>query len=332
MIKKMYDISVVIPAYNAEKYIRQCLNSVFGQKTTLSFEVICVDNASTDSTPEILDEYRINDNFRVIRKEINVGCYGARQAGLEEASGVYLLYLDSDDYLDENAFSILDKELNKNEGLDAIIFQYREFINETGETMRVCSHFDKTNVVITGEEAFLENDIPSMPWNRLLKIEVLRKHHIDYAKGMPDDVDFDFRHYPFLQRVILINKVLIHYRCIPNSTSRGVQAFVPYIEGFVEMVPRHLKLSNSFGSKRYWNKTFYRDFKDVYMYIAKYICYKGKKDKWLIHNLKSVDYTYEDILRCRYKGDRFFSRLKFIFKIRRPYLLLLTIMLKIRKR
>ena len=330
MIKKMYDISVVIPAYNAEKYIRTCLDSVFKQKTGLSFEVICVDNASNDSTPEILRDYQNYNNFRVVRKEVNVNCYGARQAGLDVVDSKYILYLDSDDYLDENALSALERELSKYKDLDAVIFQYREFYNETGETMRICSHFERTDEVITGEMAFLENNIPSMPWNRLLKVDTLKKNHIDYAKGMPDDVDFDFRHYPILQRVVLINKVLIHYRCIPTSTSRGIQAFVPYIEGFAEMIPRHLLLSTEYGSSQYWNKAFFRDFFDVYVYAAKYVLYKGK-DKWLKNNLKVIDDSYDCILKRECEKDKYYLRLKWAYSFRRLILSSIVLLLKLKK-
>lgn len=311
----MYEVSIVIPAYNAEKYIVQCLESVFNQETSLSYDVICVDNASTDSTSEILSEYKNHPNFRVIRKNVNVGCYGARQAGLEVVDAKYLLYLDSDDYLDGNALETLRVVLEEHNNIDSVIFQYREFENETGETMRVCSHFNTTNVIISGEDAFCNNDIPSMPWNRIIKVETLRDNHIDFARRMPDDVDFAFRLYPYIRTAILINRVLYHYRCIPTSTSRGEQAFVPYIEGFAEMIPRHLTYSEQFGGTRYWHKTFLRDFLDAYVYSAKYISRKGK-DQWLSDNLRSINQTYKRILTRKTPYDKYLVKLLILYCMR----------------
>lgn len=327
----MYDISVVIPAYNAEKYLRPCLDSIFGQKTSLKYEVIVVDNASVDTTTAILNEYKQNhDNLKVVRLEENVGCYGARRVGLREVDAKYLQYIDSDDYFEEGSFETLRLTLEKHGDLDAIIFQYSEFNNVTNEVFRVCSHFETPDVVVTGEEAFIKNSIPSMPWNRLLKMQVLRDNNIDFSKSMPDDVDFCFRHYPFLKSVVMLNKSLIKYRCIPTSTSRGVQAYVPYIEGFAEMIPRHLSYEKEFGSSAYWNKTFYRDFIDSHMYPAKYIKLNGR-DEWLNEYLGKIDDAFHTIVTRGCKKDKYFNRLRLMYALRKPIVFALVQLLKLKK-
>lgn len=91
-------ISVIVPVYNVEEYLEECLDSIFEQ-TLSPIEVICVDDGSTDSSPEILKRYAEKyENLRVIRKE-NGGLSSARNAGLDAAQGEYLLYIDSDDWL-----------------------------------------------------------------------------------------------------------------------------------------------------------------------------------------------------------------------------------------
>lgn len=330
----MIDISVVIPAYNADKYLKQCLDSIFSQHSDLSFEVIVVDNASVDSTTKMLKEYESKySNIKNVRLEENVGCYGARRVGLRHAEAKYLLYLDSDDYLDENAFTILSSNLKKYCDLDAIIFQYAEFSNQTGETFRICKHFEVHDVVLTGEDAFLKNDIPSMPWNRLLKLDVLRNNDIDFSKSMPDDVDFCFRQYPFLQKVVLINEVLIHYRFIPTSTSRGNQANIPYVEGFNEMIPRHLGYSKIYGEAAYWNKTFWRDFVDANMYIAKYLSVSGKDD-WICQNCDKLKQTYKELCNRECNPDTYLNRLRILrhFMPIIPYVLKLMLKLKVKRK
>lgn len=326
----MNDISVVIPAYNAEKYLRPCLDSIFNQKTSMKYEVIVVDNASVDTTTAILNEYKQNhDNLKVVRLEENVGCYGARRVGLREVDAKYLQYIDSDDYFEEGAFETLRLTWEKHGDLDAIIFQYSEFNNVTNEVFRVCSHFDTPDIVVSGEEAFIKNSIPSMPWNRLLKVQVLRDNNIDFAKSMPDDVDFCFRHYPFLKSVVLLNKSLIKYRCIPTSTSRGVQAYVPYIEGFAEMIPRHLSYVKEYGSSAYWNKTFYMDFLDAHVYSAKYIRMYGR-DNWIEENLKKFAAVFKEILTHDCVHDTCYKKLKWLYTFRNFVVSLFVLRLKVK--
>ena len=170
-----------------------------------------------------------------------------------------------------------------------------------------------------------------MPWNRIIKVDTLRNNHIDFAKRMPDDVDFAFRLYPFTKKVLLINQVLYHYRCIPTSTSRGEQAFVPYIEGFAEMIPRHLSYTELFGCSQYWNKTFLRDFFDAYIYSAKYISSKGK-DEWLSNNFKKINHTFKKIINRNVPKDKYLVKLSIAFYLRRLILPVLVFLINRKKK
>lgn len=100
-------VSIIIPVYNVERYLVECLDSVLKQ-TYNNIEVICVDDASTDNSLSILEKYASQDKrLQVIRKEENVGLASARNAGFDIAIGKYVYYLDSDDYIDLNAIELL---------------------------------------------------------------------------------------------------------------------------------------------------------------------------------------------------------------------------------
>lgn len=101
-----YDLTILVPVYNVEKYLQQCLDSVFAQKTDFSYEVIAIDDGSTDGSAEILERFRDRENFRLLTQS-NRGLSGARNRGLREAMGRYLMFLDSDDFLPENAVQSL---------------------------------------------------------------------------------------------------------------------------------------------------------------------------------------------------------------------------------
>lgn len=97
-----YDLQIIVPAYNVEKYLRECMDSVLNQKTQYSYKVVLVDDGSTDSTPQIADEYAKDPRVTVIHQE-NKGLSGARNTGLKEIEAEYITFLDSDDKLPEDA-------------------------------------------------------------------------------------------------------------------------------------------------------------------------------------------------------------------------------------
>lgn len=115
--------SILIPVYNVEKYLRDCLDSVIAQ-TFNDFEVICVDDGSTDSSGRICDEYKTlySGIFTVIHKD-NEGLFSARRIGIQNAHGDYYCFLDSDDFIVPNFLETLDKELQESYA-DMVIFGY----------------------------------------------------------------------------------------------------------------------------------------------------------------------------------------------------------------
>ncbi len=101
-----YDLSVIVPFYNTEKYARRCIDSILNQESEYTFEVILVDDGSQDGCGEILDSYRSCGNVRVIHKP-NGGLSDARNSGIKIAQGEYILFVDSDDYLYPDAIQPL---------------------------------------------------------------------------------------------------------------------------------------------------------------------------------------------------------------------------------
>ena len=101
-----YDLSVIVPVYNVAPYLKQCMDSIFAQKTDYRFEVIAVNDGSTDASGAILETYRSQEHFRLIHQS-NRGIAGARNRGLQEVRGRYLMFVDSDDFLPANAVQSL---------------------------------------------------------------------------------------------------------------------------------------------------------------------------------------------------------------------------------
>ena len=110
-------ISIIIPVYNTEKYLHECLNSVVSQ-TIKDIEIICIDDGSTDNSYQILQEYAEKDSRFVILQQENKGAGAARNKGIEIAKGEFLVFLDSDDYyLDTDVLESLYESAQKNDVL-----------------------------------------------------------------------------------------------------------------------------------------------------------------------------------------------------------------------
>lgn len=116
----MPKVSVIIPVYNVERYLGECLDSILGQ-TLKDIEVLCVDDGSTDSSPRILADYAAKDPRVKVLSQPNAGAFRAREKGIAESSGEFIYFMDSDDLLAPEAFAEL-VELADREGLDQVVF------------------------------------------------------------------------------------------------------------------------------------------------------------------------------------------------------------------
>ena len=118
----MKKVSIIVAVYNAEKYLRECLDSLLRQ-TYQNIQILCVDDCSTDSSFEILNQYRLKDNrIDVVRLESNRGQAIARNVALRRADGEYVCMLDSDDWFSDDAIESAVKVFEDNSSADCVLF------------------------------------------------------------------------------------------------------------------------------------------------------------------------------------------------------------------
>lgn len=181
------EISVIIPVYNVDKYLKQCLDSVINQSFDF-IEIICVNDGSTDNSLNILKEYAKKDNRIKIINKINQGLGAARNTGLDFASGNYIFFLDSDDWIDENALELLYDKANSKD-LDVLFFKLLNYLD-------LDNKFSKTNLYdhlcfqenhFSLKDYFTFNDIK----NNLFEIPVVAYSKL-YRKSFLDDNNFRF--------------------------------------------------------------------------------------------------------------------------------------------
>ena len=130
-------ISVIIPVYNTESYLSRCLDSVLSN-TYENLEVICVNDGSTDNSINILDNYKFSDERVIVINQKNSGVSAARNAGLNVATGEYIAFIDSDDWVHTQYFEILLFAMSCNDS-DVAACQYSQVSEESGDHIRKIS-------------------------------------------------------------------------------------------------------------------------------------------------------------------------------------------------
>ena len=209
-------ISIVIPVYNVEKYLKDCMESVLAQTCT-DFEVILVDDGSTDDCPGICDVYAAQDTRVQVIHKANGGLSDARNAGTEKAAGEWILYLDSDDYLEKNALETLAK-LQQEYQSDIVIANYSylyEDHEDIAETQyRMITEFDNHSAM----EALITGKIQNFAWGKLIRTDIAKKHTFPEGKIFEDHY---WTHEVFADAdtVVFCPIPLIHYRQRNNSIS-----------------------------------------------------------------------------------------------------------------
>ena len=212
-------ISIVIPVYNVQDYLRKCLDSICGQ-TYQNLEIICIDDRSTDASMEILNEYASKDTrVRVVQQEKNGGQGAARQTGIDVATGDYIAFVDSDDWLDDDYYEkmlfqmecdLTDIVVNKN-----ILFHEKDKVypkNFPGHKTIQNKIYDQPKDLI--ERVFC------VVWNKLYKAEFLKQRNYDApVRIRHEDVFFHYATFAFAKNVSFFDGPSYHYLFREESDS-----------------------------------------------------------------------------------------------------------------
>ena len=174
-------VSLIIPVYNSEKYIHRCLNSVLSQSYT-NFEVICIDDGSSDNSGSILDAYQAqNPGKFVVKHQANAGIAVTRNKGIEVAKGDYIAFIDNDDWIDANWLETLTDLIDTDEPADVICSGY-------------CRP-DKDGNIVT--ECHLEENgewspyLVGAPWAKLYRTTFIRESHLEFfSTNIGEDLPF----------------------------------------------------------------------------------------------------------------------------------------------
>lgn len=252
-------LSVIVPCYNTAKYVPKCLDSIIENKID-DMEIIVVNDGSTDNTLDILKEYKkkYSKLIKVI-DQVNSGLSMARNAGLKVASGEYISFIDSDDYIEKNMYKELLKKANDN--FDIVICSvnmvYPTYIKEIDSGL---------NEDITDKEKIksVMNKWFTVVWNKIYKRELLKDLY--FKKGVWfEDVEFLYRLLPRIKSIGVINGYYYNYIQRPNSITytynNKLYHFIENFDGILEYYKQNnlydeYKDELEYGYVRYLYGTF----------------------------------------------------------------------------
>lgn len=209
-------VSVVIPVHNGEQHLRETLDSVRAQ-TLSDFEVICVDDGSTDSTPQILADYCASDQRFSFISIPNSGAGPSRNLGMEKANGKYLYVLDADDLLVPHALATAVRAADDFDA-DVVLFKYQRFNSATGRVTKTVRPNELPTMTLDravdkSQESYIFELSSPAPWNKLYSRQFIVDLGIKF-QDLPrvNDLFFGWSAIAAATRIVLLDEVLIHYR------------------------------------------------------------------------------------------------------------------------
>lgn len=252
----MIRVSVIIPVYNAEKYLTCCLDSVTAQ-TLNEIEIICVNDGSTDKSPQILESYAKKDNrIKVIHKE-NGGLVSARKAGIAAARGEYVGYVDSDDWIEPDMYERLFEKIQRF-GCDIVASGlFRQFSESTVKVTNTIAPglYDRDRIQKEILPRMLYNGLyyqmgvrPNLV-NKLFRKEILLCTQMKVPEGITngEDVAVTYLSILYADRICLTDEIYYHYRQHDSSMTKVIGTKLD-ISGIKELY-RYLKASLCVGEQ-----------------------------------------------------------------------------------
>ena len=260
MENKNVEVSIVVPIYNVEKYLQRCLESLINQ-TFSNIEIIALNNGSTDKSLEILNHYAYQDKRILVINNENIGVSKARNIGIKKAKGKYIVFVDSDDWIDANMIEVLHGAIIDNNYDLAMCTYVREFANHSKEKVfnlpeiNIYEGIQVKNELLRKLVGPIQKELANPEyldalgtvWAKMYKTSILKEKNLRFIDlkeiGSGEDILFNIYVFNEVSKVILLNKPMYHYwRENDNSiTSRYIPNFVEkrrkyfnYIKDFIK--------------------------------------------------------------------------------------------------
>lgn len=274
-------ISIVIPVYNVENYLKKCLDSIISQSYK-NIEIILVNDGSTDGSGIICDKYKKIDNrIRVIHKK-NGGVSSARNVGIKEATGSFICFADADDYLMEDYIEYLYKLIISNDSdISLTTEMFGNFDNNQSKNENI--------TIVNGEDAcerILCYRIPIGVYSKMFKTDFIKKNNILFFEDifMGEGFNFNVMSFQRARKVTISNRKIYYYRR-DNSTSATTKFSIKKCENSIYaldvMKQRFVIKSNRIENA--WKYAKWRTYSDAFDYMVLGKAQKEYKEEYILY-------------------------------------------------
>lgn len=266
MKKKNPEISVIVAVYNVSNYLERCLESILRQSMT-DFEILLVDDGSTDGSSDICDCYALRDNRIRVFHQTNQGVSAARQTGIDNMKGRYSIHVDPDDWIEPDMFEIMYWEAIDSDADITVCGIYFEYGNFTKELPQNFKGYEKNMLI----ESMFTNTYYHTLWNKLIKSEI----YIRYGIKMPVSISPGEDLITCIQFVLCgcsfayTDKLLYHYDRYSNNlslsrdliTTKNFKNFSKIYPGLIDVFSKlnGERILNRFGTMTAHNAFYYAD-------------------------------------------------------------------------
>lgn len=261
-------ISIIIPIYNAEIYLEECINSLLKQSYK-NFEAILINDGSTDGSFVICNRYaELHSNFKLINQE-NQGVDKARNRGLEAAQGEYITFIDSDDWAEKEWLQIYMNEADRHPECDLLV--QGSTIDYITRQNRVAlpGKIYKGQSVIDGLSLLEKHFISGFTHNKMYKSSLINGHELSFRYTFKEDLLFNLRYLSYIQSLSIISESPYHY--MQRSGDSLIKRRYParYMQDLsTELRDSGLKLADKYNSSAYAQFTMERYFNSYIALIA----------------------------------------------------------------
>lgn len=300
----MEKISIIIPVYNVEKYLARCLESIINQTHT-NLEIICINDGSPDSSLEILKKYEKQDKRIKIIDKRNGGVSSARNSGIRVMTGEYVLFVDADDWLEEQAIEKLCQIIKK-ENVDLVRGNYFTNVNETQSVKQK----GVEKIFKTPEEFkqtffldILKGTLPGYACLFLIKTSIIKKNNIFFNEKIHfmEDMLFIVTLLTQIDSVYFSDFAFYHYFVNDSGATRSSDKYMKNIECMVEVFKKTREVLSENDLDEYIEIRKNANIKSIMSYV--YLMFKNSKDKEDFVNNMNIILSKSDVYELMKDGN-----------------------------
>lgn len=323
--EKVPKVSVLVPIYNVEKYLRQCLESIVNQ-TLKDIEIICLNDGSTDGSPDIIKEFAEKDSRIVVIDKKNSGYGDSMNKGLERACGEYVGIVESDDWIDTNAFEELYRLAKMNGNVDIVRANYYQNKGGIDKKLYYIEATATGRAVNPKRQTWIFMQAPAI-WSAIYRRDFLNKNEVRFLPtpgASYQDTGFNFKAWSTAKTACFTTQAFLHYRTDNESSSVKSDGKIMNVHTEYQSIEEFLKerrLFDSLGAimetakfgAYYWNmmrvaprrlkgflKTAKNEYTEAREHDLLYEAFFGDQQKWKLVNAIIDEPIYKIQMRLRW--------------------------------